>query len=485
MKTIILILLFISLSTRPISALDLDVNIFSFYADKSYVEVHIRVDAKSVHYVEEGNKKTSSIEFILLANDGQKVAVYGDKFILNGIYSETNRDFIVVKRFYIEPGFYHLYVQAIDNNNIENKLELERQFDVMSNWDGQYGLSDPILMADKISAEEGSNDPMSRHGFLVEPLPYGYADTMHHTVYLLQEIYLPNVDSTEMYFLNFTISDQYKEVLTSKILLSQYKKLENKPFQFVLLPVSLKELPSGQYHLTTNLQTKDKKKLASRKINFFKSNPVADLSILYQQDMQGISFAAGIDDGELDYILKAHIPITDNIQLPTLQALIQGAQNQKKRKFIHQYWTKRSPSHPAEAFEKYLEVARAVDKEYYSNVGYGFQTHRGHIFLKHGKPSSVLSIDNETDAPPYEIWFYNKIMTTNQTNVRFLFWNESLAHNDFWLLHSTCYGERNNPGWESQLYKSIPEEDKTGNSIDGREIKRGLNRQAKIYFNQF
>ena len=131
-----------------------------------------------------------------------------------------------------------------------------------------------------------------------------------------------------------------------------------------------------------------------------------------------------------------------------------------------------------------MEVARAVDKEFYSSVGYGFETHRGYMFLKHGKPSSVLSIDNEPDAPPYEIWYYNKIMTTNQTNVRFIFYNQSLAHNDFWLLHSTCYGERNNPAWEHQLYSSVSTE-KTANDLHGEEVKRGWNRQARMYFNQF
>jgi GWxTD domain-containing protein len=196
------------------------------------------------------------------------------------------------------------------------------------------------------------------------------------------------------------------------------------------------------------------------------------------------SFAAGISEEDLDYVLKAHVPITGNIQLPTLQELIKSPNNNRKRKFIQQFWMKRSPASPAESYNKYMEVARAVDKEYYSNVGYGFQTHRGHIFLKHGKPSSILSIDSEPDAPPYEIWYYNKILTTNQTNVRFLFWNESLSHNDFWLLHSTCYGERNNPAWEAQLYKSVPNE-MLDNTIDGTQVKPGWNRQARTYFNQF
>jgi len=33
-----------------------------------------------------------------------------------------------------------------------------------------------------------------------------------------------------------------------------------------------------------------------------------------------------------------------------------------------------------------------------------------------------------------------------------LFYMPSLAHNDYQLLHSTCRGEKNDPGWIYKLY---------------------------------
>lgn len=465
-------------------ALNIDVNPYSFFAEKSYAEIHLRVESESVQFTTINGVKQASIEFVLMVKDAQENIAYADKFILNGQITSDNIDLITVKRFYINPGLYSIYLLATDLNMPENKLELETPFQVLQNWDGSRGLSDPILVADKIKLPEGQESETARFGYLAEPLPYAYADTMHHVIYFMQEVYLHPSDSLETYFVNYTISEKYKDNLNAKVLLSQYKKLDKRSFQFLILPVSLKELPSGQYHLTTHLLTKDKQIITSRKHNFFKSNPLADIALLDIESEDQKNFANKISDEELDYVLKAHVPVVANVQLPTLQTLIRSGSPSKKRKFVNQYWTLRSPANPETSFDQYMEVAKAVDKEYYSNVGYGFQTHRGYIFLKHGKPNNVLSIDNEPDSPPYEIWYYNKIMTTNQTNVRFLFWNESLAHNDYWLLHSTCYGERNNPAWETQLYDSVPD-DKIGNTVDGTEVKKGINRQAKLYFNQF
>jgi len=100
------------------------------------------------------------------------------------------------------------------------------------------------------------------------------------------------------------------------------------------------------------------------------------------------------------------------------------------------------------------------------------------------KPTNVVSIDTEPDAVPYEIWYYNNMPQTQQTNVRFLFYNPSLSHNDFKLLHSTCIGERVNSAWETVLYKSVPLE-RLGNSTDATQVKDNWNRNARRYFNEY
>ena len=80
--------------------------------------------------------------------------------------------------------------------------------------------------------------------------------------------------------------------------------------------------------------------------------------------------------------------------------------------------------------------------------------------MKYGKPSDVITVEDDSDAPPYEIWSYNDFPQTQQSNVKFLFYNPSLATGQFTLLHSTAKTEVNNPRWEIQLYDGVTEDNK-------------------------
>ena len=130
-----------------------------------------------------------------------------------------------------------------------------------------------------------------------------------------------------------------------------------------------------------------------------------------------------------------------------------------------------------------MEVAKAVDKFYPSGFGYGFESDRGRVFIKYGRPNDVIKVDNEPSAPPYEIWFYNDFPQTNQADVKFLFYAPELGTN-FRLLHSTVRGETNNPQWQLELYKAVPNEIRCSNYIDATGVSENLNRRAAEYFNE-
>ena len=130
-----------------------------------------------------------------------------------------------------------------------------------------------------------------------------------------------------------------------------------------------------------------------------------------------------------------------------------------------------------------MEVAKAVDKLYADGFGYGFESDRGRIFIKYGRPNDVIKVDNEPSAPPYEIWFYNDFPQTNQADVKFLFYAPELGIN-YRLLHSTVRGEINNPRWQLELYNAVPNEVSGSNYIDATGVQPNNNRRAAEYFNE-
>jgi GWxTD domain-containing protein len=196
------------------------------------------------------------------------------------------------------------------------------------------------------------------------------------------------------------------------------------------------------------------------------------------------TFVYDLPSDSLNYFLRAHVPIVNSNILPALNYIINDSLESPKRAFIFQYWNEVYKDRAASNFEKYMEVAKSVDKEYYNTVGHGFQTDRGYIFLKYGRPNNILPVEDDPAAPPYEIWFYNYLEYTGQSNVKFLFYCPTKVNNHYDLLHSTCRNERNNPQWEIELYKNSPNEI-MGNSIDATGVQDNWGRMAKRYFNQF
>ena len=133
-----------------------------------------------------------------------------------------------------------------------------------------------------------------------------------------------------------------------------------------------------------------------------------------------------------------------------------------------------------------MEVARAVDNQFNSGLGHGFESDRGFIFLKYGRPTNLISVSDEPDAAPYEIWFYDQFPFTNQSDVKFLFYNPSYADGQYQLLHSNARGEINDPGWQIKLYQNIDPRDIIGNDhLNASEVRDGNNRNAARYFNDF
>lgn len=463
-------------------AINVDMVSYAYFGPTPYIEITIRIDGKSVETKREGQTFMSGVDIVLIISSGDNKIAAFDKFRLNSVVKDSVSDFFGVRRFKLLPGDYTIKLEVSDVNNPSNRLELEQR-KVIENPLQPCMISDIYLLA-KIK-KDSSDNPMVKNGLYMEPLPYNFSSPQHTQIDFYVETYLDPTVKKQEYFIQYSIMDGFISNVNSKPILSKYKKINGLGAEPAVLSLPADGLQSGDYHLFVSIIDKQKNQHCSRLIDFVKSNPEADIAFLENYNSTADhSFAQKIEADDMDYILKAHLPITDQNQVSTLGELLKGNKIKSQRQFIFQLWKRKAPTNPEEGYNKYMEVARAVDKKFYTNVGYGFQSDRGHLFLKYGKPTNVISIDTELDAPPYEIWYYNYMPLTRQTNVRFLFYNPSLVHNDFKLLHSTCLSERVNPAWETELYKSVPNE-RLGNTVDAKQVGENWNRNARRYFNEY
>lgn len=432
----------------PLFALDISINKASFqYKGTKYLEVYLQVLGNTVTFKEtDTGLKTASVELTILIKKDSQIYNF-EKYVLNSTLKEGSMDFIDVKRFKIENGTYELVVEASDLNLKENTFFTSFDFGVNFNTD--ICISDFQLLA-KIEKRNESSNPFVKNGYYMEPTLFSFLPQNIDTLGVYFEIYnaqeLPERSKIVLSINSGFRNTPVKELIVKEIPLKQGELIP------VLTKMDIKGLPSGNYHLKADIIDRFGIKKLTSSVNFQRSNPGnTSESNTLTQDFEN-SFVHRLPQDSLLYALKAIVPLNEGVNLSGLIDIIKGKKYSEGRYFLWRYYFDKNKLNPEQAYLDYMKYAVAVDKTYRSQVGYGFETDRGYIYLKYGMPTDVVTRESEPTAPPYEIWFYDQIERGKQKKVKFIFYIPSLAHNDFELLHSTCIGEINNPNWFYDLY---------------------------------
>jgi len=449
--------------------------------ERAYLELYSRIMAESVQFSSEIDSPellSSQIEMLVLLKSGADI-VMAEKYNISSPASASPSDFWDMKRYGLDNGEHNLFIQFVDLNNTIDTFEFTQKINVNFIKD-EFQHSD-VLLISEIEAQKKELS-FEKVGFYFEPLCFNLYNADQNRMLFYTELYNTNKipdDCYLQYTIHKSIDDFYDR---ENVIKKGYKKLKSQAIEPLLFDFDISELLSGNYLLQIQINNKEKKNLYSYDQYFSVIHPGADYNARYSGDKKfETSFVKSMDNTELDYALKAIYPRVGNHMTESLNYIIASKETKVKRMFLYSFWSGFNPDNPKAVYNKYMEVAKAIDLRYINNVGHGFETDRGHIFLKYGRPDEMVVVEDEPSAPPYEIWIYNELRETRQTRVKFLFYNPSLVANDFRLLHSTCRGERNNPRWEVDLYAddfSSP----TDNYIDGRTVQDNYNRNARRIF---
>lgn len=472
------------LTSGPVHALQVSVNTPVYKTESSaYLEVYSKFKAEELQWAslpESPDKLFAHLEMLCWIEKDNEI-VTGERYSIQSPELKYRRDFWDVRRFALENGEYTLRLRYVDLNKPGDTLHIRRQFSV--SFEESKPMFSDILLLDRVQPRTDTL-PFFRHGFSYEPLEFNLVDAQDRNLIFYTELYqLADLYDDEM-FVKYFIENTEAEGL-DRYSSTGYKKIHSDSCRFLLIDFPLDEFVSGNYILHLELNEKSKKRLCRTEKSFAVYNPVNDYKRNMHPDQNfESSFFQFMTREELDYSLKAIFPRVGNTMTELLNYIVTNDELEPKRYFLYNFWSGFSIENMKVLYDQYMEVARAVDNTYASNMGFGFETHRGYYFLKYGKPDDIIYEEDEPTAPPYEVWIYNYLEETQQTNVRFLFYNPSLAHNDFILLHSTCRGERSNPRWELDLYSDAYGE-QPSNYIDSRTMPSNFHRNARKYFTDY
>ncbi len=420
-------------------------------------------------------------EILILIKQGEEIKAF-DKYLLSPPADSTIKDFQDLKLFELSSGEYSLEILAVDSHDENNTFEYKAKVSIPLKKE-QVALSNIQLLA---NIQEGEKEGFfNKNGFSFEILPFDFYDKKYNQLHFYAESYVHKPTEESLYLEVGLYQDFYLDKQAQLISNSIKPIEENKSILPLLKSLDLSKIPSGNFHLRLSIINKQKEILSISHKNFQRSNPFIDLEVMQKKDeFFEHSFVNKLDDEKLNYYLKAHIPIAQYAMNNVLNTIIDNNDNKSKRYFIYKYWKDQSIDHAEALFYKYIEIAEAIDKMYNSGFGFGFETDRGFMYLKYGRPTQSINVSDEVSAPPYEIWVYDRIPETGQSNVKFIFYNPSLTTNDYQLLHSTCIGERRNLQWETVLYGNAITEDSAGpGGIDNTRAPDNFGRNARKLFN--
>ncbi|RME97147.1 MAG: GWxTD domain-containing protein [Bacteroidetes bacterium] len=450
--------------------------------DQAYVELAIHLVGRSLTPIPVTDSTyRAAADVLVLFEQGDQIAKY-DKFRLNSPVGRQIVDFVDLKRYGLPPGEYRLKVEVTDTHDSTRRRSYytDLPIDAPANAIQQ---SDIQLLASIAPAQEG--DPLEKGGVRMEPLPYNFYGRGANTLAFYHEVYGSDLAIGVPFVASFRVQKLENGQATDMLL--AHKRQEPAARNPILAQMDISSLPSGNYQLAVEIRDRERNLISSRKVLFQRSNPSLDVAkveeAIAQLDMETV-FVSKLDSAELEYSIRAISAIAPQQDAEVINMMLAEENLDAQRMYLYSFWLREDRVQPEVMYEQYMEVARAVDDMYQSGFRHGFETDRGYIYLKYGRPDDIVRNETEPSAPPYEIWSYNTIKRTNQNNVRFIFYNPSLAADDFILLHSDVIGERQNPQWQMELYRDSPNEFPQDYFM-GTEVQDNMGRQSRQLLNDY
>lgn len=479
------LLLFPLFSLCAIAARALDAGVaWAVYTtgQTAYLEVNIEIAPGAVTFrAVDSTRLKASVETLILVKQGENIVDF-EKYLLNSPITEKPETLLDVKRFALPNGDYTLEITFVDANDAENKDDFRAPFSV--NIGEAVHLSELQLL--RSFRPDGSENPFVKNGYFLEPLPFNWYPPSAKTLAFYVEIYNTDKRLTEPYTVR-SILEQQLTSETSRLISFGTQQKTPAPIDALLTQMDISKLETGNYMVTVEVRSRVGELMATRRLEFQRSNPFLNItSTQISDEMLAQQFTQNLDEQTLRYSLRAVAPNINPDEAEPLKVILQGNDLKPMRFFLFNFFVRMDANNPELAYKNYMAVARAADNQYKSGFGYGFETDRGRTYMKYGRPDDMVHVEDDPSAPPYEIWVYYAFPKTKQRNVKFLFYNPSLAGDDFQLLHSNARGEINTPRWERVLYSRHASEEYEGDNYhDATQMKANNNRHARDYFGDF
>ncbi len=373
----------------------------------SRLDVYVQVPYEALQFVQGNNGYDAAYEEIISIFDEEKNLV-AEKLSTEHLHQLTfpetadpSRSNVTQRFFTLSPGRYSLAIQVRDEET-RKSMRSKREIEVRSMHDSDLAISD-LMLVNQLRLEGNKRTILPNISGNVADLPEGF--------YLFGEVY--NRTSCDTFEVSYQVKNAKDEIRFRESFSQAAVQGRNQLF----VKINAASLPMGRYIVGLRA-TACRNARPERPLVAYSSRPfvvhwrglppvIDDLDAAVDQ----LTYTA--ESGELDHVKKAP-----------------SAEEKKKR--FYEFWKKRDPSPNSErneAMEEYYGRVAYANKNF-SHYKDGWRTDRGMVFIMFGVPSNIDRHPFDSNAKPYEVWYYNDL------NYRFLFVDET-GFGDYQLDPST------------------------------------------------
>ncbi len=339
-----------------------------------------------LQFVKESNYRFHAkyeVTIALLDDGGNQVAgksIVDDIFVRTFAQTNSRKLTNLVKlHINVVPGTYNLLIELVDLDT-QREIKRRQKLEVRKFAENQLAVSDVIftnrLLPDSTTLE--TIIPNIQHNFTDPGAPYGAYFFVYPAV------------ANEPIVMTYTV----KEVFSGDVAFSKSDTLIPKTAKPLDVMVSFQNELSKVQKYSFILSYRQGNRRAKQKQKEF----VTSWNYL---DASSLSVEQSIEP--MRHLLRSRE-----------WRWVQEADDSTKDVWFRNYWKKRDPTPDTEENE--------LKDEFYRRVAYasrhfavpsmdknGWNTDRGRIYLKYGRPSNIERRAGSFNSPSYEIWYYNQI----------------------------------------------------------------------------
>lgn len=431
--------------------------IFYSPTDGPYIETYLAINGQTIKYTtSEDGSEYGQVEIIMIFSQNDTIK-YFDKYDLKctrapGTDKKEAITFMDRRRIPLPNGIHQFELQFRDKSD-KNEKNIVKYSDVfVINYPTDSIQISDIELVESYSKTETKTD-ISKAGYDINPFVSNFYSEENNQFIFYSEIYNTKqvFGEGEQYLVNYFIESQDSHVKLDKF--RRFVKQTSAQVNVLLNKFPLEELPSGNYNFVIEVRDRENKLITSKRQFFQRSNPSYRMS---QEDLGDVGIANTFVEPMSDIeLLKEHIaclyPIASTYEREFADRQIEIADSEMMKRYFYNFWSVRDPVDPEKAWKEYYVQVLRVDEQYGTIIKKGYESDRGRVFLQYGLPNNISVSLYEPSSYPYEIWHYYKL--GNQSNRKFIFYDESMVVGDYELLHSDAIGEPHDPAWRYKLEK--------------------------------